>query len=58
MNQPSPLCVGIDVSKATLGIAANGDFAQFTVSDGSDGFETITEKTFCGTNSDGSHWWA
>ncbi|SAV43512.1 transposase-like protein [Klebsiella quasipneumoniae] len=38
MSQPNPLCVGIDVSKATLDIAASSDVAQFTVSNDSDGF--------------------
>lgn len=41
MSQPNPLCVGIDVSKATLDIAASSDIAQFTVSNDSDGFEAI-----------------
>lgn len=41
MSQPNPLCVGIDVSKATLDIAASCDIAQFTVSNDSDGFEAI-----------------
>ncbi|MDC9594951.1 IS110 family transposase [Xenorhabdus sp. IM139775] len=41
MSQPNPLCVGIDVSKATLDIAASSDIAQFTVGNDSDGFDTI-----------------
>ena len=41
MSQPNPLCVGIDVSKATLDIAASSDIAQFTVSNDSDGFDAI-----------------
>ncbi|MBD2803253.1 IS110 family transposase [Xenorhabdus sp. ZM] len=41
MSQPNPLCVGIDVSKATLDIAASCDIAQFTVGNDSDGFDTI-----------------
>ncbi|HBT3702897.1 TPA: IS110 family transposase, partial [Klebsiella pneumoniae] len=41
MSQPNPLCVGIDVSKATLDIAASSDVAQFTVSNDSDGFNAI-----------------
>lgn len=41
MSRPNPLCVGIDVSKATLDIAASSDIAQFTVSNDSDGFESI-----------------
>lgn len=44
MSQPNPLCVGIDVSKASLDIAANGDFTQFTVSNDSDGFDIITSE--------------
>ncbi len=41
MSQPNPLCVGIDVSKATLDIATSSDVAQFTVSNDSDGFNAI-----------------
>jgi transposase len=41
MSQPNPLCVGVDVSKATLDIAASSDIAQFTVSNDSDGFDAI-----------------
>lgn len=41
MSQPNPLCVGIDVSKATLDIAASSDIAQFTVGNDSDGFDAI-----------------
>ncbi|HIA1616335.1 TPA: IS110 family transposase, partial [Salmonella enterica] len=41
MSQPNPLCVGVDISKATLDIAANSDIAQFTVSNDSDGFDAI-----------------
>lgn len=41
MSQPNPLCVGIDVSKATLDIAANCDVTQCTVSNDSDGFDAI-----------------
>lgn len=41
MSQPNPLCVGIDVSKATLDIAASSDIAQVTVSNDSDGFDAI-----------------
>lgn len=43
MSQPNQLCVGIDVSKATLDIAASSDIAQFTVSNDSDGFDTILD---------------
>ena len=42
MSQPNPLCVGIDVSKATLDIAASSDVAQFTVSNDSDSFNAIS----------------
>lgn len=41
MSQPNSLCVGIDVSKATLDIAASSDIAQVTVSNDSDGFDSI-----------------
>ncbi|EAR6897246.1 IS110 family transposase [Salmonella enterica subsp. diarizonae] len=41
MSQPNPLCVGIDVSKAFLDIAANCDIAQFTTSNDADGFDAI-----------------
>lgn len=41
MSLPNPLCVGIDVSKATLDIAASHEFAQFTASNDSDGFDAI-----------------
>lgn len=41
MSLPNPLCVGIDVSKATLDIAASTDITPFTVSNDSDGFDAI-----------------
>lgn len=41
MSLPNPLCVGIDVSKATLDIAASTDITQFTVSNDSAGFDAI-----------------
>lgn len=41
MSQPNPLCVGIDVSKATLDIAASSYIEQFTVGNDSDGFDAI-----------------
>lgn len=41
MSQPNPLCVGIDVSKATLDMAASRDIAQFTIRNDSDGFDAI-----------------
>ncbi|CAD5751647.1 transposase [Escherichia coli] len=39
MRLPNPLCVGIDVSKATLDIAATAEIEQFTTSNDSDGFD-------------------
>ncbi|BAE74756.1 transposase [Sodalis glossinidius str. 'morsitans'] len=44
MSLPNPLFVEIDVSKATLDIAASSDIAQFTVSNNSDGFDAITDE--------------
>lgn len=44
MSQPNSLCVGIDVSKATLDIAVSCDIAQFTVSNDSEGFDAIIDK--------------
>lgn len=44
MSQPNALCVGIDVSKATLDIAVNADIAQFTVSNDPDGFDAIIDE--------------
>ncbi|EEX6977478.1 TPA: IS110 family transposase, partial [Escherichia coli] len=41
MSLPNPLCVGIDVSKATLDIAASTDITPFTVSNDYDGFDAI-----------------
>lgn len=41
MSQPNPLCVGIDVSKVTLDIAASCEIKQFTVSNDSNGFDNI-----------------
>lgn len=41
MSQPNQLCVGIDVSKATLDIAANSTIEQFSVGNDGDGFDTI-----------------
>ncbi len=41
MSLPSPLCVGIDVSKATLDIAASSTIAQFSVANDADGFDSI-----------------
>ncbi|EGI16316.1 transposase [Escherichia coli M605] len=37
MSLPNPLCVGIDVSKAILDIAAISEFAPFTMSNDADG---------------------
>ncbi|EIQ0901767.1 IS110 family transposase [Escherichia coli] len=41
MSLPNPLCVGIDVSKATLDIATTSEFAQFTTGNDADGFDAI-----------------
>jgi len=41
MSLPNPLCVGIDVSKASLDIAASSDIKQFTAGNDSDGFDEI-----------------
>lgn len=41
MSQPNPLCVGIDVSKATLDIAASSAIEQFSVANDADGFDSI-----------------
>lgn len=41
MSLPNPLCVGIDVSKATLDIAASNEIKQFSVGNDADGFDAI-----------------
>lgn len=41
MSLPNPLCVGIDVSKATLDIAASSEIKPFSVSNDADGFDAI-----------------
>ncbi|EDT0100702.1 IS110 family transposase [Salmonella enterica] len=41
MSLPGPLCVGIDVSKATLDIAASYAIEQFSVANDADGFDSI-----------------
>lgn len=41
MSLPGPLCVGIDVSKATLDIAASSAIEQFSVANDADGFDAI-----------------
>lgn len=41
MSLPGPLCVGIDISKATLDIAASSAIAQFSVANDADGFDSI-----------------
>ncbi|ECG8633956.1 transposase [Salmonella enterica subsp. salamae] len=41
MSLPGPLCVGIDISKATLDIAASSATAQFSVANDADGFDSI-----------------
>jgi transposase len=44
MSQPNPLCVGIDVSKASLDIAASSGIAPFTANNDPDGFDAITAE--------------
>ncbi|CAD5879902.1 transposase [Escherichia coli] len=44
MRLPNPLCVGIDVSKATLDIAATAEIEQFTPGNDSDGFDELINK--------------
>lgn len=44
MSLPNPLCVGIDVSKATLDIATTSEFAQFTTGNDADGFDAIVAE--------------
>lgn len=41
MSLPGPLCVGIDVSKATLDIAASTAIEPFSVTNDTDGFDSI-----------------
>ncbi len=41
MSQLNPICVGIDVSKASLDIAGTNNIEQFRVSNNPDGFDTI-----------------
>jgi len=41
MSLPGPLCVGIDVSKVTLDIAASSAIEQFSVANDADGFDSI-----------------
>ena len=41
MSQPGSLCVGIDVSKAILDIAASSAIEQFSVTSGADGVDFI-----------------
>ncbi|ECA4661448.1 IS110 family transposase [Salmonella enterica subsp. enterica serovar Cerro] len=41
MSLPGPLCVGIDVSKATLDIAASSAIEPFSVANDTDGFDSI-----------------
>ncbi|EBX7469873.1 IS110 family transposase, partial [Salmonella enterica subsp. enterica serovar Bareilly] len=41
MSLPGPLCVGIDVSKATLDIAASSAIESFSVTNDTDGFDSI-----------------
>ncbi|MCO7264403.1 IS110 family RNA-guided transposase [Dickeya zeae] len=42
MSLPNPVCVGIDVSKATLDVAIGTGAPPFTVSNDLDGFDAIT----------------
>lgn len=44
MSLPNPLCVGIDVSKATLDIATTSEFARFTTGNDADGFDAIVAE--------------
>lgn len=44
MSLPGPLCVGIDVSKATLDIAASCAIEQFSVANDADGFDSIVTE--------------
>lgn len=41
MSLPGPLCVGIDVSKATLDIAASSTIEPFSIANDADGFDSI-----------------
>lgn len=41
MSQPSPVCVGIDVSKASLDVAASSGIEQFKTGNDLDGFDAI-----------------
>ncbi|HAF2131472.1 TPA: IS110 family transposase, partial [Salmonella enterica] len=41
MSLPGPLCIGIDVSKATLDIAASSAIEPFSVANDTDGFDSI-----------------
>lgn len=44
MSQPDLQCIGIDVAKATLDVAATDEIIPFTVSNDTAGFEVITNK--------------
>lgn len=44
MSQPDLQCIGIDVAKATLDVAATDEIIPFTVSNDTAGFEIITNK--------------
>jgi len=41
MSLPNPICVGIDVSKATLDVSIGTNISPFTVSNDTDGFDAI-----------------
>ncbi len=47
MSQPNPLCVGIDVSKASLDIVATSEIELLTVSNDTDGFDAIIAELTC-----------
>lgn len=44
MSQPDLQCIGIDVAKATLDVAATDEIIPFTVSNDTEGFKIITDK--------------
>lgn len=56
MSLPNPLCVCIDVSKATRDIAASRDIEQFSVGNDADGFDAIVVELRKHSGSDGSPW--
>lgn len=44
MSLPNQICVGIDVSKATLDIAGTSDISHFTIENTADGFDVIISE--------------